>query len=545
MGMSRVVLYILLAAWLTIDAVATQVVYRDEKPVIAKQISRLATALPDNDGLVDSVTILLSSEGYLDGRAERSGDSLIIDSGPRSRLARIVVTGDSTFNIRVHDYISRDNLEDQIEDRLRQLYDQGFHYASLQITGVRRDGLSIEVDATLNRGPVVMVADVRYLGLERSRPEQIARLLPIRRGDTLTHEALRATEAAADRIGYVTFRPPIRVQPEPGYQAAVLELQFDEKKQFRIEGTGGYIPDNSTGLVWSLQMGFTNMFGDGRQARMLSERREKGRNSLALEYRQPLFLVGMGELTVSAATRDYRDQFYEFTASSQYSSGFRSGWEGTLGLAFKSVTPADGQPSFRRYTATVSMSHGELLPLNNPIRGWSLSWSVAYAHRRYSGDSLAGDLRQQVLNDTRAAVSLQIVQRVYRRVVMQLKTGYQGYRTTESLPPVSELYLVGGPGSLRGYRNEQFAAIHTATGSVEPRLRFDQGYLFCFYDGAYLNNRVHGDDNSIDTNERYRYGYGLGLAVMEPGRVLRLSLGWNPELPFDQPRLSVEFTADI
>ncbi len=545
MGMSRIVLYILLTGWLTAEAVATDVVYRGERPATAKQIGRLAANRSFDGNLVDSVLTILSGEGYLDARVERSGDSLVIDSGPRSRLACIVISGDSTFDIGVQDYFSRDNLEDRIEGRLQHLYNQGFHYASLQITGVRRDGLSIEVDATLNRGPVVMVADVRYLGLERSRPEQIARLLPIRRGDTLTHEALQSTEAAADRIGYVTFRPPIRVQPQPGYQAAVLELQFDEKKQFRIEGTGGYIPDNSTGLVWSLQMGFTNMFGDGRQARMLSERREKGRNSLALEYRQPLFLVGMGELTVSAATRDYRDQFYEFTASSQYSSGFRSGWEGALGLAFKSVTPADGQPSFRRYTARVSMSHGELLPRSNPIRGWSLFWSVAYAHRRYSGDSLAGDLRRQVLNDTRATVSLQAAQSIYRRVVMQLKGGYQGYRTTESLPPVSELYLVGGPGSLRGYRNEQFAAIHTATGSVEPRLRFDQGYLFFFYDGAYLNNRVHGDDNSIDTNEQYRYGYGLGLAVMEPGRVLRLSLGWNPELPFDQPRLSVEFTADI
>ena len=545
MGMSRIVLYILLAGWLTIDAVATQVVYRGEKPVIAKQIGRLAVALPNNDGLADSVTALLSSEGYLDGRAERSGDSLIIDSGPRSRLARIVVSGDSIFDISGHDYFTRGNLESRIENQLRHLYGQGYHYASIQITGVRREGLSIEVDAILNRGPVVMVADVRYLGLERSRPELIARLLPIRRGDTLTHEALQAAEAAADRIGYVTFRPPIRVQPQPGYQTAMLELHFDEKKQFRIEGSGGYIPDNSTGLVWSLQMGFTNMFGDGRQAGLLSERREKGRNNLALEYRQPLFLVGMGELTVSAATRDYRDQFYEFTASSQYSSGFRSGWEGALGLAFKSVTPADGQPSFRRYNATVSMLHGELLPRSNPIRGWSLAWSVAYAHRRYSGDSLAGDLDQQVLNDTRATVSLQAAQSIYRRVVMQLKGGYQGYRTTESLPPVSELYLIGGPGSLRGYRNEQFAAIHTATGSVEPRLRFEQGYFFFFYDGAYLNNRAHGDDNSIDTNEQYRYGYGLGLAVMEPGRVLRLSLGWNPELPFDQPRLSVEFTADI
>ncbi|MCK4461823.1 MAG: hypothetical protein KAW46_08450, partial [candidate division Zixibacteria bacterium] len=282
--MGRIILYILLAGWLTVDAVATQVVYRGERPVTAKQIERLAANHAFDGSLVDTVLTILCSEGYLDARVERSDDSLIIDSGARSRLARIVVTGDSTFNIRIHDYFSRHNLESRIENQLRHLYDQGYHYASIQITGVRREGLSIEVDATVNRGPVVMVADVRYLGLERSRPEQIARLLPIRRGDTLTNEALQATEAAADRIGYVTFRPPIRVQPQPGYQAAVLELQFDEKKQFRIEGTGGYIPDNSTGLVWSLQMGFTNMFGDGRQARLLSERREKGRNSLALEY---------------------------------------------------------------------------------------------------------------------------------------------------------------------------------------------------------------------------------------------------------------------
>ena len=68
------------------------------------------------------------------------------------------------------------------------------------------------------------------------------------------------------------------------------------------------------------------------------------------------------------------------------------------------------------------------------------------------------------------------------------------------------------------------------------------------YDGAYLNNRVLRSDDSIEpveTVEQYRHGYGLGLAIVEPGRHLRLSLSWNPESAFDQPRLSIEFSADI
>jgi hemolysin activation/secretion protein len=214
-------------------------------------------------------------------------------------------------------------------------------------------------------------------------------------------------------------------------------------------------------------------------------------------------------------------------------------------LGFKAVTPADDPPSFARWTVAVSLARETLRPRGNPLAGWALDWSLAYAHRRYGGDSLPADLEQQVLNDTRTAISLQLVRLVYSRLVMQVDGKYVGYRTSESLPPVSELYLIGGPGSLRGYRNEQFAAIHAARVTLEPRLRFDRAYLFSFYDGVYLNDHVRTTDRSIATRERYRFGYGLGLAVMEPGRRLKLSLGWNPDLRFDQPRLSVEFSADI
>lgn len=543
--MHRTVLYLLAVALITVQSFAGTVVYRGERPGSFKQIGRLAAALASDQGLADRVTALLNGEGYLDARVQHSGDSLIIEAGARARLGRIVVTGDSTFEIKGGGYFVRGLLEEPLERELRCLYDQGYYYAAVQITSVRRVGPTVEIDATLNRGPMVRVADVLFVGLERSRPELIERLLPIGRGDTLTTPLLRRTEAAADRIGYLVFRPPIRVLPQPGYSSAVLELQFEEKRQFRIEGSGGYLPDNSTGLVWSLQIGFTNMFGAGRQALVRSERREKGRNSLELQYRQPMFLAGAGELSLSAATRDYRDQFYEFAAAARYDSRIRADWNGGVELGYKTVTPVDDQPSFARYNLILSLGHETFEPTGNPQSGWGMDWSLAYAHRRYGGDSLSADLLQQVFNDTRAEVSLQLVQKVWRRLVMQLVSGYRGYRTAEPLPPASELYLVGGPGSLRGFRNEQFAAIHTARATLESRLRFERAYLFLFYDAAYLNNRVRNVDDAVVTQERYRYGFGLGLAVVEPGRRLKLSLDWNPDIAFDQPRLSVEFSADI
>ncbi|MDH3937873.1 MAG: outer membrane protein assembly factor, partial [candidate division Zixibacteria bacterium] len=145
----------------------------------------------------------------------------------------------------------------------------------------------------------------------------------------------------------------------------------------------------------------------------------------------------------------------------------------------------------------------------------------------------------------RAAVAMQLAPALWGRLVTKLGVRYLGYLTDEPLPPTSELFLIGGPRSLRGFRNENFPAVHAVIGTVEPRFRFESGYLYLFHDGAYLNNRVRRFDGSVYTEERYRHGYGVGLAVIGPGSRLRLSLGWNPESAIDQPRLSIEFSADI
>ena len=524
---------------------AGELVWDGERPSGSEQIERLTTSRLPVREQADSAEVLLHELGYLDADVLSTGDSLIIRSGPRYRLARIAISGDSTFDVDGRGLFTRRNVQDRLAGLIDRMNDRGYYFASMQITGVHREGESVQLDVNLNRGPVVTVSEMRYVGLTRSNLTSIERRLPVLRGDTLTSLLLCSAEAAADELEHVIFQPPIRILPQAGYETAALEFRFEERKQFHLEGSGGYIPDASIGLVWSLRAAFTNLFGEGRQAWVHSERSEKGRNNLQLKYRQPVFLAGVGRLGFEVSTRDYRDQFYEFYAGADYTAHLATGWEGGLGLSYKAVTPEGDRPSFVRYAARISSTQQSLHPRYNPTEGWALSWSLTYAHRRYRQDGVTIDPEQQVLNDTRAAVAMQIVPSLWGRLVAKLEINYLGYRTDEPLPPVSELYLIGGPGSLRGYRNENFPALHAVIATVEPRIRFDNSYLYLFHDGAYLNNRVRRSDSSIVTKERYRYGYGIGLAVVEPGRRLRLSLGWNPESAFDQPRLSIEFSTDI
>ncbi len=526
------------------SVMATELVWVHDRPANARLIERLAGAPLPLQSKADSVVTILQVHGYLDGRVTARGDSLLVQSGRRFLLDRIIVTGDSSIELSADGFFTARNVKEHLDKLIDQQVEKGFYYANLQVTEVVEKNNSILIHASLNRGPVVTVAKVRFEGLKRSNPELLRKLLPVNSGDTLTGELIRQIENEAQQMEHLVFIPPVKIKPRSGYTGAELVLEFVEKKQLQVEGSGGYIPRESVGLVWSLRAAFTSLFGEGRRAELFTERVEYGRNILDLSYHQPMTLAGQGRLGVRVTTRDYRDRFYEFSAGADYFAQLSTGWAAGLGITYRAVTPENDLPSFISYTAELSSRQRTMYPRYNPRTGWLLDWSVSYTHRKYHQDSLTPGIERPILNDQRAVIDIQNIQPLFGRFIVRTGLSYRGYFTAEALPPVSELYLIGGPPSLRGYRNENFPAVHAVTGTVEPRFRFADGYLYLFYDGAYLNNRSAAD-SIVSTEEIYRNGFGCGLAVAQPGRSVRLSLGWNPDLAFDQPRLSIEFSADI
>lgn len=509
-----------------------------------KYIRQLIKSQPDSS-VENMITAYFSDRAYLDVQIDFKDESLIINPGNKYYLNDIIINEDSSVLKPVGQLFTAQNLNASIDEVLESYYGEGYYYARATIGKITGDGDSVTVVLDVHKGPGVTLGEKIYTGLKRSDPNGIERYIPLDKGDTLTSDRIDLAEKSAAMIPYVNYYPPVKVHPQAGYMVSDLEFDFAEKKQFNIFGAVGYVPDDESGLVWSLDMKLRNLFGAGREASIYSERREKGRNILNIDYLQPFFLVGAGTLGVNVSTRDYRDEFYEFAVGGGYKTYYNPQFSTNLALGWKKVVPEGDLPAYNSYRVTFAIEREALDYPLNPKRGLKLGWSVDFSSRRYESPDAGTTLEKRSYNETGTSVNLDGYHEITGNFVGHLSLNYTGLETSESLPPLSELTFVGGPGTLRGYRNEQFPVLRTAYGTIEPRVRFKTGYLFMFYDGAYLNNRVSAGDETTKTDEYYRYSYGVGLSLNNPERAVKISLGWNPDLSFDQPRLSIEFSSDI
>ncbi|MEW6050570.1 MAG: BamA/TamA family outer membrane protein [Candidatus Zixiibacteriota bacterium] len=524
------------ASKIPVRVVGSDAAIRDEIDRYLRTLS--PSAMPDSM-LTDSVQSWLVGQGYLEAQVATTADTLAINPGACFQLECVRVSNDTLAICELARPFTRENLESAIDSVLDHFRSQGHYYARASVDSVDMYHLGVTVVLNLTPGPVVTVSDIHYEGLTRSRPSLIDRYVSVRAGDTITDDYIRHSEARASRAPFVGFEPPVTVRPRAGYNQADLTLHFRERPQVSLFGGLAYQPDDDRRVLFNLDMTLRNLFGDGRLVSFLADHRDANRNTLHLVYGQPLFLAGIGWLNAGVQSRDYRDQFYELGALVGYTA--QSGEALSLGfdLGFKRVEPSLGPNRYRRYAAGLTLTRAGFDDPQNPSRGLNLRSSVSYAFRRYTDDS-ANIVGGPNFSETHASFEADMVQPLWGGMVGRVVLAYRGFETSESLPPMSELQFVGGPGTLRGYRTEQFAVQRTALATLEPRYRFAAGHLFTFIDFAYLNRPT-----ANGTEELFRYGYGIGFGARDLTRSIRISLGWNPDVRFDQPRLSVDLATDL
>ncbi len=507
---------------------------------LSAYVQRLASVSKSSASIKDSAAAWLGTRGYLDPQISLNGDTLNVSTGELTTLGKICSDADTSRSLSVIQPFSQENLKSALENFAQRYQDSGYYFCRVQVVSARRTRKQIDLFVSVSPGPIVRIKNIQYDGLVRSDRKQIEKYLPAQSGVPLTDRVLARIESEAASIPYVDFLPPAVVRPLAGYSDVTIDLKFREREQFLFDGGAGYDPETKSGLVWNLNVKMQNLFGDGKDLSVQSARQDQGHNLLDFQYVQPFFLLGVGSVRAQLYTRDYRDQFYEFSASVGTSVDLSAQQSIGLDLTWKRVDPTLG-PSYRRYAAEFSYSLDQRDQKVNPISGFHFKSRLGYAFRNYTADSSAS---RGSFNDTRAQFEGEYYQRIAGPIGLVADLSYRGIQSKESPLPVSELYFVGGPGSLRGYRNEQFIAQRVVAGTLESRFHFPGGYLFGFYDGAYLNTPV-AIGNLVQTNQQYRFGFGLGLAVVDINRSVMVALGWNPNLTIDQPQLSIQFSSGL
>ena len=543
-------LTILLIVLLAVDVISqtTRVAFDDGTEDWQRKVERLAV----RPGItVDSLTVYLTDNGFLDNHVRFSkSDSagiMQVSFGPRYNLGCIIIEGEQSDSLMVNNVFSAENVNGTIDSIIAQFRNDGHYFTSAVPLGFEKNKNDIELTLQLAKGPVVRISQVELTGLEKTDVGFMRRYIPIRTGDTLKEIAVGGSAEMLEGLDFVTLTGSPEIIPDAGYETARVRYGFIEMKQFYFEGAGGYIPDDDGYYIWYIDLRGRNLFGQGEKAGILADSREKYKSIFRVYYGQPLFLFGPGDFLATVRTRDYRDQFYEFGVSAGYELSLRGGYSLGADLGWKNVEPSSGLlRAFRVYEVGVGVKAGTLREYRGAPLTLVLDWNIKYSGRRYKQAEDTTALQRAVYNDTRTKFRAQAAGTIYGPLAGYLAAKASDIESGEKPLPVSELFLFGGTGTLRGYRNDQFSAFRLILMTAEMRLFFSRNdYLYPFADGAYFENYISDVKGEYKRDDDFRRGYGFGVKLSSGARQLRVEFSWGDDSKFSEPRLGVSLTGQF
>ena len=490
---------------------------------------------------IDSLQNYFINNGYLDVVLSEKADTIFVKTNNQYKLRMIYINSvDSIKYTQI--YFTKNAIENVFESILKDYQTLGYQFANVIIDSTVTLNAQADIYCTLIEGPKVSFDKIVFSGLTRTKESLLQPYFTFD-DSTITPNLLSEIEQIAQSIPYADFIQPIKQELNQGYNSSQLILQFQEKSNIQFEGGGGYLSENDL-FIWNLSLKFQNIFGGGQDISVLSQKKDIDNQQLQVGYSQPLFLFGLGRADIEVKTRDYRSEFYEFILLSGFESYDRRNLYIGLSGQYKSVELDASNSSYNSGEIAISVSN------SNKIEQYSSKHFIyksqfSYGRRKYRSDTLDTTPFQGSYNESRIDILTQSRLKIKKLLHLSSQLHFQNFQTDENLPPLSELFLIGGPGIIRGYKDEQFVSIRNLTFTFEPYLNFESANLFFFYDGGYLFNRIPSEIKAYDESTIYRYGYGFGLSLIENNRAFKISFGWNKNLPFDNPYISLQLKTNL
>jgi outer membrane protein assembly factor BamA len=521
-------------------AQSAKIEYRDGTDrwhrVVEKFLKRQTTG-----SVADTLQQFLTDNGFLDNNVRVDSDGTIrLTFGWPYKIGRIVLSKDANDTIEIDLDLNERNLNLIYDSLISGFQNQGFHYVSLTNDSMVRNDYSIDIFVSLNKGPSVKISSISYTGLTRTNRRLIDKYVGLTSGDTLKPSDITKSLTSLGRLDYLMVGDSVEITPDAGYQTASIRYNIIERKPFNINGGGGYIPDDGGRFLWFINLSGNNIFGQGIKSALLIDRKEKEKSLFILSYGQPLFLMGLGRGELAVQTRDFRDQFYEFSLSGLYELSINQGFSVLTRLGWKNVEPSDSsQRSYQVYSAGFGIAYGERDPIENCRNDLGIKWDLEYAGRSYRSKTDAASSRSYY-NDTKTTLKAELSYNLRGQFNNHLEFDLRDIESSEKPLPLSELITFGGPVTLRGYRNDQFAAQRLALIREEARYFFGStDYFYPFFDAAYFEWYGIDQNDRVKKEDDFRMGYGLGVKISSAANSIRFEFAWGKDNRLGEPRLNI------
>ena len=478
---------------------------------------------------------------------DKGSNVLTVRFGPKYIIGTIYIEGDKADTFYVNLPFSNSVVNEWVNEYLGRFQEDGRYYVSMIPVRFEKHDGQIDIYTALAEGPVVHVSDIELVGLKRTDADFIKKLAGINRGDIISASEIKKSQDNINRLDFVGLNGSPAIIPEAGFETVRVRYDLMEKQQFYFEGAGGYIPEDDGYYVWYLDLRGRNLFGRGQKAGLLADSREKHKSIFRVYYGQPLLVLGMGNILLNVQTRDYRDQFYEFAVSAGYELAVGEDLTFSTELGWKNVEPSSELlRSYRVYEVGVGANVGRMENYRGAPVSYAFQWNIKYSGRRYRQQADSISLERAIYDDSRAVFKAEVSGTAFNIMGAYLSGSFFDIESSEKPLPASEMILFGGPGTLRGYRNDQFSAQRLVLSTSEIRLFFSRNdYFYPFVDGAYFERYIAAPSGEYVKDDEVKFGYGLGLKLTSGSRDLKVEFSWGESARLSEPRLIVSLSGQF
>lgn len=509
--------------------------------------SGIAAGIKIFTGLKDSVSLNISKQltnlGYFNNEVAvsiRNPDSssaeieIKITEGKPARINKInPVCGDSSFCSSISPYF--DDLDEKnyntyaIENAISSALDfseeNGFPFVSAKISSVyifndSLDNPLADVSVNFQTGDTCRINKIEIDGNEKTKSYVIIRQTRIEKDELYRQSKIDNIPVLLNKLAFFQS-----VQAPQFYfnskREGILKITLKEKSTNTFDGIIGYTPGDEeekgyfTGFV---NINLRNLFGTGRAFGIKWEQIDRSSQNLELHYLEPWVLNLPLNLQFGLTQRKQDSTYVKRKISGQAEYLATENFSASLLFSTGETIPTVlNQQRFTVYKSDnietgVNLKYDTRDDILSPREGFLFQNTYTYSRKRITGpEEYIKDLDEKNIKLQRIELDIFYFLQLFRNQVIALKL--QGRELSGSSFEISDLYLLGGTNSLRGYREDQFAGNRIIWENLEYRLLLGgKSYAFTFFDaGYYLRNA--DEKSGITKNESVKTGYGAGINV--------------------------------
>jgi outer membrane protein assembly factor BamA len=435
------------------------------------------------------------------------------------------------------------NVLEQAIGRILELYSWGGHpFAQVVVESITVRGTELDAVLGVDEGSEIRWGRLKLEGTEKTKEATAARIVGFRTGDLFDARMLEDARRRMTAPGLFAWVDEPSVVGGASPHLVDVVIRAKEARTSSVAGAIGYVPRHGQRdgyFVGNAELDLQNMAGTGRSATVTWRRIAPGASDMSLGYREP-WLFGTPFSVAIGVCQEVKDTTYtKRRGELEVGVGLGRSVRGRIGAAGERITPARETEGLLeasvKYEGSVVLTWEARDNLMFPEHGSFAEADLSYGHRRSQTESGEEKTPEATLAG-RGEVYVPVGE---RRVLVLAVEGRALVSDAEEVPLPLQFPL-GGAGSLRGYREEQFRGAQVAWVNVDLRLvRWPEGTLGPFFDTGYY----HLDRSQGGEGGKLKVGYGLSLRSLTRLGLLSLDYGAGEDTDLLNGRIHVSLRA--